>query len=157
MSNKYKNDDVIDDDVTEDDESAKENVDLEGEDEEEESYIESIVRAIMDKFSEDLSTYVVNPSSPNDVTQNESVKKFIKLKVRDKVLESFECRQVWENDEELRKLFKACKRAMIKDPDIEALDAMKHVLRKNNAIEDMIERMLDEEMAEEEDDEDMED
>ena len=69
-----------------------------GKGQEEESYLETIVRDIMDKFSEDLSTYVVNPGSPDDVTQNDSIKKFIKLKVKDKVLESFECRQVWEDD-----------------------------------------------------------
>ena len=71
MSNKYEKDDVIDDDVTEDDDNVEEDMDQKGEDENEESYLGSIVRDIMDKFSKDLSTYVVNSSSPDDVTQND--------------------------------------------------------------------------------------
>jgi hypothetical protein len=150
---KNKNNDVIDDDVTEEEDNVEDDVDHTEEDEEEESFLETTVRGIMDEYTEDLSAYVVNPSSPDEVTQNDSIKKFIKLKVRDKVLEAFDCKQKWEEDEELRKLDKAHKRAMNKDPDLDAMDAMKHVLRKNNAIDDMIERMLDEEMADEEDEE----
>jgi hypothetical protein len=92
------------------------------------------------------------------VTQNDSIKKFIKLKVNEKVLESFGCKLQWEEDEGLRKLFKAFKQKMNKEPDVEPLDAMKHVLRKSNDIEDVIEQKLDEEMADDDDDdEEMED
>jgi uncharacterized protein (DUF4415 family) len=145
MSRQYDDGYVTDDDVT-DDENV-ENADL---DEEEESYVKSIVRDIMEEFGEDIKTYVVKPHSPDQVTQNEAVKKLVMLKVQDKVLESFECKQVWEDDEELQKLFQACKRAMKKDPDLEALDAMRHVLRKSNGIEDLIDRMLEEENNDEE-------
>jgi uncharacterized protein (DUF4415 family) len=161
MPNKYKNngvnaDDVIDDDVTDDGEAEEEDMDQEEEDEEEESYLENTARDVMSESREDVNTYVVKPTNTEEVTQNESVKKLVKLKLQDKILESFECMIKWEEDEGLQKLFKACKRAMNKDPDLEAMDAMRHVIRKNNDIEDMIEHMLDEEIVEEGEDDEVE-
>jgi Tfp pilus assembly major pilin PilA len=158
MPNKYKNNDVIDDDVTDDDVTEDDNVededmDQEEEEEEEETYIESLLSDIMVENREDVQSYTVKPSNTEEVTQNESVKKLIKIKLLDKILKSFKCMIEWEEDEELQKLFKACKRVMNKDPELEALDAMRHVIRKNNNIEDMIEHMLDEGITEDGDEE----
>ena len=90
MSRHYKNDDVSDDVVTGDEEELAEDEDDE---EEEESPIETIVKEIMEKYHVILDNYVSDPNSPEDVSQNDSIKKFVKLKVRAKLMESFECMQ----------------------------------------------------------------
>src|SRR5277367_350702 len=154
MSNKYQNDDVTDDDVTEDELDEEEDDD---EEEEEESPLKTIVKAIMQEYKQTLNNYVADPNSPEDVSENEAIKKFIKLKVRAKIMQSFESRQQWDNDAQLTKLFSAHKHAMKKDPCREVVDAMRHVLRRDDGIADLIERIIDEEIGDnEEDDEDME-
>ena len=127
MNKQYENDDVTEDGVTEDDVTEDE-IDQEEDDdaEEEDTRLESIVKAIMAEFRDILGNYVVDPSSPDDVSENDAIKKFIKLKVRAKVMESFEYRQQWEDDKKLKKLFQAAKHAMAKDPDQEVMDAMKY-------------------------------
>src|SRR5277367_5071935 len=140
MNNRYNNDDVTEDDnIVEDEE-------LEEYDEEEESPLESIVKAIMAEYQDILKNYVSDPRSPEDVSENDAIKKFIKLKVRAKVMESFECRQQWKDDEKLKKLVQATKNEMKNDPDLEPMDAMKHVLRKDNDITDLIEQIVEEEL-----------
>ena len=140
MNRQYEDDDGIteDDDVVEDD--------VEEEDDEEDSPLESIIKAVMAEFHDILKNYVSDPRSPDDVSENDAIKKFIKLKVRGKVMESFECRQQWEDDEKLKKLFQAAKNEIKKDPDLEPMDAMKHVLRKDNDITDLIEQIVEEEL-----------
>ena len=99
---------------------------------------------------------MADPSSPEDVSENDAIKSF-KLKVHAKIMQSFESMQQWDNDAQLTKLFTAHKHAMKKDPCLEAVDAMRHVLRRDDGIADLIERIIDEEIGDdEEDDEDME-
>src|SRR5277367_2767378 len=147
MSNKHKNDDVIDDDVTEDEtDEEEEDVEEEEEEEEEESPLETIVKSILEEYKETLNNYVADPNSPEDVSENDAIKKFIKLKVRAKIMQSFESRQQWDNDAKLIEFFVAHRLAMKKDPNLEAMDAMKQVLRRDNGIADLIERIIDEEI-----------
>ena len=100
----------------------------------------------MAEFHDILKNYVSDPRNPDDVSENDAIKKFIKLKVRAKVMDSFECRQQWEDDEKLKKLFQAAKNEMKKDPDLEPMDAMRQVLRKDNDITDLIEQIVEEEL-----------
>jgi len=152
MNKRNEDDDVIDDDVTEREDDLTEN---EEDDTVEETYLEMVAREVLEEHKDLHNAFISDPQNPEEVSENESIKKFIALKVRAKVLESFECRQQWEDDEQLTKLFRACKRAMKQDPDLDALVAMKHVLRKDNSIKDVIERALEEEMeVDDEDDSD---
>ena len=154
MSNKHKNDDVIDDDVTEDETDEEEDdVEEEEDEDEDESPLETIVKSILEEYKETLNNYVADPNSPEDVSENDAIKKFIKLKVRAKIMQSFESRQQWDNDAQLTKFFAAHRLAMKKDPNLEAVDAMKHVLRRDNGIADLIERIIDEEIDDAEDEE----
>src|SRR5277367_4218021 len=100
MNNQYKNDDVTEDEI-----EQEEDEDVE----DEESPLESIVKAIMEEYRDILNNYVSDSSSPEDVIETDAIKKFIKLKVRAKIMESFECRQQWEDDKKLKKLFQAAK------------------------------------------------
>jgi adenylate kinase family enzyme len=136
----------INDDVTNDNDNNAE--------EDDESCLESIVKEVLDENQKALSTYVSKPDSPNELTGNESVKKFIALKVREKVMESFQCRLEWDEDEQLKNLFRDCKKAMKNSPDLEAEAAMKTVLRQNNSIEDVVERILEETMDDDDDEDD---
>ena len=61
----------------------------------------------------------------------------------DDFLESFENRQQWEDVKKLKKLFQAAEQVMKKYPDLEAIDSMKQVLRKDNDITDSIEKIKD--------------
>ena len=76
----------------------------------------------------------------------------VKLKALAKIMESFKCVMLWDNAEQLRKLFKAYKRALNKNPDLEAEEVMKRVLKKDN-VEDVIERVIEKQMDGEEDEE----
>ena len=152
MNNQYENDDVTEDDVTEDEIDQEDDVE-----EEEDSPLETIVKTIMEEHHDILNNYASDPRSPEDVSENDAIKKFIKLKVRAKVMESFKCRQQWEDDKKLKKLFYAAKHAMKNDPDLEALDAVKHVLRKGNDITDLIERIIEEELENDDEEEEAED
>src|SRR5277367_2786708 len=135
MSNKYQNDDVTDDDVTEDELDEEEDDD---EEEEEESPLKTIVKAIMQEYKQTLNNYVADPSSPEEVSENDAIKKFIKLKVRAKIMQSFEFRQHWDNDAQLSKPFTVHKHAMKKNAFLEAVYAIRLVLRRDNGISDMI-------------------
>src|SRR6266853_5871963 len=128
MSKNNEYDDVTEDEdyVTDDEVTKDENGDEE--DDEEVSYLETITGKVLEARVEALSSYVSDPSSPEELTENESIKKFIALKVCEKIMESFECRQQWEADNQLKKLFQASKRLMKKDADLDAEDAMKQVL-----------------------------
>src|SRR5277367_3610118 len=97
MNKLYVDDDVTEDDVTEDEIDQEEDDDVE----EEEAPLESIAKAIITEFHDILGNYVSDPSSPDDVSENNAIKKFIKLEVRAKVMESFECGQQWEDDKKL--------------------------------------------------------
>ena len=122
--NKRYEDDVIDDDVIDDDVTEHEGDATENEDDTvEETYLETVTREVLEEHQDLCNNYTSDPESPDDVAENESIKKFIALKIRAKVLESFECRQQWEDDEQLKKLFRACKRAMNSDTDLDAVTA----------------------------------
>src|SRR5277367_46355 len=138
MNRQYEDDDGIteDDDVVEDDVEEED-------DDEEDSPLESIIKAVMAEFHDILKNYVSDPRSAEDVSENDAIKKFIKLKVRAKIMESFECRQQWKDDEKLKRLFQAAKNEMQRYPDLEPMDAMKHVLRKDNDITDLIEKIVE--------------
>ena len=53
----------------------------------------------------------------------------------------------WVEDQHLAKLFKAHKTAMNKDPDLEPMNSMKHILRRDNSIADLIESIIEKEMG----------
>jgi len=129
-------------DVTDDGDTADE----ENDEEEEESFIETIVQKVLYDHADTLSNYVSDPNSPDELTENESIRKFIALKVRGKVMDFFECMQQWQADVQLKKLYRAYKKVMKKDPDLESNAATKQILRKDNIIEEVIERILEEEL-----------
>ena len=144
-----------DDDVTDDDVVQDDNIEDE-EDENEASYLETITGEVLEENAQALNRFVSNPTSPEEVAKNESVKKFIALKVRERIMKSFGCRQQWEDDEQLKKLYNDSKRAMKKDENLEAEEAMKQVIRKSNIIDDVIERILEDQGVDEDNDDDEE-
>ena len=151
MIKEHEDDDVSDDDDVID---AENDMDEEEDDEEEdEAYLKTVIKEILEEDKNLLEKYASDPQQHDEVAQNESIKKFVKIKALAKIMESFKCVMLWENDEQLRKLFKAYKHALYKKPDLEAEDAMRHVLKKDNNVEDVIERIIEEQVDADEDEE----
>lgn len=136
-----------DDDVTDDNDAT----DNEEEEEEEEPYLETLVRTILEKHADVLENYTSEPQTPEEIVSNDSIKKFVKLKTATKIMTSFACMLTWEREKQLIKLYKECKRMMKHDKEMEAEDAMKHTIKKNNSLVDIIEKAIEDAIGEDED------
>ena len=152
-----ENDDVDiiedgDEDVTEE----EENDDDETEDEEEETYIQSLVQEVVDSHDDIVNAYVVNPELPDELSRNESTKKFLVQKVRKRLLDSFESQQQWSEDDNLRAMVKKCKREMAKNEELSAITVMKRIIKNDETIGELIEEAIEEQVeADDDNDEDV--
>ena len=106
-----------------------------------------------------VNAYVMNPDTPQELSENESTKKFIVHKVRKRLLDSFESQQQWSEDELLIGMVKKCKKDMSKDADLNALTAMKRIIQNEEIIFELVESTIEEQFADDdvEDDDDKND
>ena len=70
MNKSYKNDDVSDDNIEDDDVDQEEDDD----EQENESYLETVIRDIVEEYGDYVRDYISNPGSPEEIIQNESIK-----------------------------------------------------------------------------------
>jgi hypothetical protein len=144
-----ENDDVeeADDDV-EDDDNEDES------DDEEETYLESITNKVVDLHDDIVSSYVIDPETPEELTQNESTKKFLIQQVRKRLLDSYESHLQWAVDDNLLSMMKKCKRQMSVNDELDALTAMKRIINKEDVIEEIVEAAIEEQIENADDEDD---
>src|SRR5271156_6730817 len=125
----YDNDtDVIDDEEVDEDDG-----DEGDETEEEETYLQALTNEVVDLHEDLVNNYVVEPQTPDEMSQNYSTKKFLVQKIRKRLLDSFESQQQWTEDDDLISMVKKCKREMSKNDELSTLTAMKRII-KNEQI-----------------------
>ena len=157
--NDDEDDNVIDDvnqdgdeDVDEDDETGDDD-----ETEEEETYLQSLMQEVVDLHEDIVNTYVVDPDTPQELSQNESTKKFLVQRVRKRLLDSFESQQQWAEDVELLAMVKKCKREMSKNDELSALTAMKRIIKNEEKIGELVEAAIEEQVGADDDDDGVDD
>ena len=135
------------------DSEVEEVKDQSGEEEEsqEETYIETLTREVASEQEDRIVEYAEDPETPEELSKNDSIRKFLLQKVRDKLLESFESQLKWIEDADLVAMMKKWKRVTSND-ELEASTAMKRIIKDNALINEAVEQHL-EEMMESEDDE----
>jgi hypothetical protein len=126
----------IDNDV----ELTEEEVDEESE---QETYIETLTREVVSEHEETVEDYVDDPETPEALTKNESIKKFLVQKVRNKLLDSFEDQLQWLDDADLVAMVRKWKKLTAKD-GIEDSAAMKRIIKENPVIVEVVEQQLEE-------------
>ena|SRR3981189_2080073 len=135
------------------DSEVDEVVEQSGDEEEsqEETYIETLTREVASEQEDRIVEYAEDPETPEELSKNDSIRKFLLQKVRDKLLESFESQLKWIEDADLVAMMKKWKRVTSND-ELEASTAMKRIIKDNALINEAVEQHL-EEMMESEDDE----
>jgi hypothetical protein len=144
----------IDDDV----ELTEEEVE-EVEESEEETYIEAVTRDVVSEYDDKIEDYVNDPETPEETATNESIKKFLVQKVRNKLLDSFEEQLKWIEDADLVAMLKKWKKVTAKDDELDGPTAMKRIIKENVSITEAVEQHLEDMMedVEDADDDDAED
>ena len=132
------NDQIIDEESQEFEESDMDESDDESE-EEEESYIETLARETIIEYEDRLGDYVDEPETPEETTQNESIKKFIVQKARKRLLDSLVEHFNWVDDTDLASMMKKFKKAADKDEEIESSAAMKRIIKETSTIAEVVE------------------
>src|SRR5271156_3526647 len=164
MASTNENDSIIaendDDEEVDDEEVDDEEVDNqeddEEEEEEEESYLQSLTQEVVDLHDDIVQSYVTEPDTPQELCENQAAKKFIVQKVRKRLLDSFESHQQWVEDEELVAMVKKCKSTMSKSDELDAVTAMKRIIKNEQIIGELVEAAI-EEAVDGDDDEEKED
>jgi hypothetical protein len=139
----------IDDDV----ELTEEEVE-EVEESEEETYIETLTREAVSEHEDRIQDYINDPETPDEMAKNESIKKFLVQKVRNKLLNSFEEQLQWIEDADLVAMMKKWKKVAAKDDDLDASTAMKRIIKENVTVTEAVEQHLEDMMEDVEDTED---
>src|ERR1700727_856986 len=93
----YKDDDINNDKI-EEEKANDEEIDEEFD---EETHIETVVREAITENEDRIADYVDDPETPKETARNESIKKFLVQKVRNKLLDSFEEQLKWIEDADL--------------------------------------------------------
>ena len=70
----------------------------ESENEEDETYIETLAREVASEHGDSIAECTVDPETPEELSKNDSIRKFLVQKVRDKVLASFKSQIQWVED-----------------------------------------------------------
>ena len=150
IDNVYDDDDIED---VEGEQAEEEEVEEESGDE---TFIEKVTEEAIAEHETVLADYDEDPQTPKELAENESIKKFLVRKVRNKLLESFEEHRMWAQDVELMAMVKKWKRMMAMDDQLDSITAMERILRQTAVIAEVVEQQVDEfmetEVAEAEDD-----
>ena len=123
------------------DEVMEYSVDEEGSDEE--TYIESLTQDVMIEQADRVTEYVEDPETPEQLSSNRSIKKFIIQTVRNRLLKSFESQLKWVEDTELMDMMKKWKKVTSCN-DVEASAAMKKIIKDSDVIKEVVEQHLEE-------------
>ena len=126
--------------IDNDGELTEEEVDEESE---EETYIETQTREVVSEHEETVEDYVDDPETPEALTKNESIKKFLVQKVRNKLLDSFEDQLQWLDDADLVAMVRKWKKLTAKD-GIDDSAAMKRIIKENPIIVEVVEQQHEE-------------
>jgi hypothetical protein len=123
-------------------------------DEEDLSYIETLTQEILESHDDLVQSYNVDPQTPQEMSENAATKKFLVQKVRDKLLESYECQLRWTDEEQLAAMLKKCKRELSKDDELDALTVMKRIIKQEPSIKEIVEAAIEEQMDVDDEDND---
>ena len=128
-------------------------VEDDSQEEEDETYIEALTRNVASEQDDRIVEYVENPETPEELSKNASIRKFLVQKVRDKLLASFESQLKWIDDVDLVGMIKKWKRVTSTDADVDASTAMKRIIKDNDVINEAVVQHLEELMESEDDEE----
>ena len=118
---------------------------------EEETYIEAVTREVVSEYEDKIEDYVNDPETPEETAKNESIKKFLVQKVRNKLLDSFEEQLKWIEDADLVAMMKKWKKVTAKDDELDGSTAMKRIIKENVNITEAVEQHLEDMMEDVED------
>jgi hypothetical protein len=120
------------------------------EESEDDTYIETLTEEVIAEHEDRIADYVDDPSTPEEQAVNESIKKFIVQKVRNRLLDSFEDQLKWINDADLVDMLKKWKKVTAKDEDLDPSTAMKRIIKENGVIVEAVEQHLEDMVQEDE-------
>ena len=60
--------------------------------------METVIKEILEEDVTLLERYASDPQQHDEVAENDSIKKFVKLTALAKIMESFKCVMLWDND-----------------------------------------------------------
>ena len=126
-------------------------------DEEEDTYIETQTQEVISEYEDKIADYTNDPETPEEQASNDSIKKFIVQKVRNRLLNSFEDQFKWLDDADLISMLKKWKKVMAKGDDLDPSTAMTRIIKENNVIMETVEQQLNDMMETEEDEDGEED
>ena len=129
----------IDDDV----ELTEEEMQDEEVESDDETYIETLTLEVVTEHEDRIVDVVDDPETPEDMAKNESIKKFLVQKVRNRLLESFEDQLQWLEDTDLVAMMRKWKKATAKDNDVDASIIMKRIIKDNAIIAEAVEQHLE--------------
>jgi hypothetical protein len=119
---------------------------IDEEESEEETYIEAVTREVVSEYEDTIEDYVNDPETPEETAKNESIKKFLVQKVRNKLLDSFEEQLKWIEDTDLVAMMKKWKKVTAKDDELDGSTAMKRIIKENVNITEAVEQHLEDMM-----------
>ena len=119
---------------------------IDEEESEEETYIETVTREVVSEYEDKIEDYVNDPETPEETSKNESIKKFLVQKVRNKLLDSFEEQLKWIEDTDLVAMMKKWKKVTAKDDELDGSTAMKRIIKENANITEAVEQHLEDMM-----------
>jgi hypothetical protein len=129
----------------------------ETEESEDDTYIETLTEKVISELEDKIADYTNDPETPEEQASNDSIKKFIVQKVRNRLLNSFEDQFKWLDDADLISMLKKWKKVMAKGDDLDPSTAMTRIIKENNVIMETVEQQLNDMMETEEDEDGEED
>src|SRR3981189_1206961 len=102
---------VMDQSIEEEEESQEEP--------QEETYIETLTLEVVYEQEDRIVDYVEDPETPEELSKNASIRKFLVQKLRDKLLSSFESQLKWIEDADLVAMMKKWKRVTSNDGEVD--------------------------------------
>jgi hypothetical protein len=132
------------------DETDEEVVETEESEEEDDTFIETLVQEVISANEDRIADYVDDPDTPEEQAVNESIKKFLIQKVRKRLLDSFEDQLKWIEDADLVTMMKKWKKVTAKDEDLDPSTAMKRIIKENGVIVEAVEQHLEDMVQEDE-------
>jgi hypothetical protein len=139
--------DAPSDNEQENDEEVEEDDDNE-EEEEEDTYVETQTQEVISEYEDKIADYTNDPETPEEQATNDSIKRFLVQKVRNRLLDSFEDQMKWLEDADLVSMLKKWKKVTSKDDELDPSTAMKRIIKENNVIVETVEQQLDDMMME---------
>ena len=129
----------------------------ETEESEDKTYIETLTEKVISELEDKIADYTNDPETPEEQASNDSIKKFIVQKVRNRLLNSFEDQFKRIDDSDLISMLKKWKKVMAKGDDLDPSTAMTRIIKENNVIMETVKQQLNDMMETDEDEDGEED